>query len=57
MIIQVVCNGLFLLNLPSDFGFFQERASFLKESVKSTTANGTCFANFECVKFSNVFFQ
>ena len=38
MIIQVVCSGLFLLKLSSDFGFFQEKASILKESVKTSTA-------------------
>ena len=39
MIIQVVCNGLFLFKLPSDFGFFQERASIVKVSVKTSTTN------------------
>ena len=38
MIIQVVCNGLFLFKLPSDFGSFQEKASILKESVKTSAA-------------------
>ena len=38
VIIQVVCNGLFLFKLPSDFGLFQEIASILKESVKTNTA-------------------
>ena len=39
MIIKVVFNGLFLFKLPSDCGFFQEKASTLKESVKPSTAN------------------
>ena len=34
VIMQVVCDGLFLHKLPSDFGFFQEKASILRESVK-----------------------
>ena len=38
MIIQVVCNGLFLVKLPSHFGVFQENALILKESVKLSTA-------------------
>ena len=38
VIMQVVCDGLFLHKLPSDFGFFQENASILKESVKTSTA-------------------
>ena len=39
MIIQVVCNGLFIFKLASDFVFFQEIASILKELVKTGTAN------------------
>ena len=38
VIIQVICNGLFLFKLPSDCGFFQEKASILMESVKTSTA-------------------
>ena len=41
MIIQAVCNGLVLFKLPSDFGYFQEKASILKELVKTSTANMT----------------
>ena len=29
---------IFLFKLPSDFGFFQERAPILEESVKTSTA-------------------
>ena len=39
VIIQVVCNGMLLFKLPSDFGFFQEKASILKESVKTSRAD------------------
>ena len=38
VIIQVVCNGLCLFKLSSDFGFFQEKASILTELVKTSTA-------------------
>ena len=38
VIMQVVCDGLFLHKLPSDFGFFQEKASIFKESVKTSSA-------------------
>ena len=34
VIIQVVCSGLFLFKLQSDFEFFQEKVSIFKELVK-----------------------
>ena len=33
----------FLFKLPSDFGFFQEKASILKESVQTSTATVAIF--------------
>ena len=42
VIVQVVYNGLFLFKLPSDFGFFLEKASIPKESVKTSTAIILC---------------
>ena len=60
MTIQVVCNEMFLFKLPSDFGFFQEKASILKESVKTSTTfvvKSVIFEPFNLQELADLLYQ